>query len=211
MSGGQICIVFTGILAGDGADFRREQGENDPVFVGTPNGSIVAEEGGSGGLFAAESRGAFEQAVHKPFKAYGNFVELALKFVGNAVDHRGANKRFADGGGGRPLIAVGVEIVDRDREVVIGIEEPAGGGNDAVPIEIRIVSNSNVIGFFEFDEPAHSVRRGAVHTGFTVVIAVHEAEGGIGEVVADVDIEAVGFADGVPVCHTGTAHGIGTN
>jgi len=62
---------------------------------------------------------------------------------------------------------------------VIGIHQPRARRNDAVPIRVRVVGESDPVAILEADEPGHRVWAGAVHADLAVVVDGHELEGRI--------------------------------
>ena len=71
-------VVESRILLGYGANFSGEEGENNAVFIGAPNGAIVPKKRGPCGFFTSKGGGAFEEPVDKPFKADGDFLKVAV-------------------------------------------------------------------------------------------------------------------------------------
>ena len=51
----KLLVVLRRILSGGRRDFRREEGENDAVFVRCPTVAVETQEGGSCAFFAASS------------------------------------------------------------------------------------------------------------------------------------------------------------
>ncbi len=191
-------IMLRGILACGCRDFRREEGENDAVFVRRPAVAVETQEGGSRAFFAAETDGFRAQAGHKPFETNGNFTNFAAQEFADAVDHGTADERFADLCVRWPLRARLEKILNGDGEIVVGIHEASGRRHDAVAVEIWIVAEGDVELVFQTDEARHGVFGGAIHADFAIVVNGHEAERGIRYVVANGDIEAVTFSDGCP-------------
>ncbi len=68
-----------------------------------------------------------------------------------------------------------------------------------MPVGIRVVSKGNPILILEPHEPGHSVRAGAVHTNFAVVINRHERERRVELRIDDADIQFVNRVDRFPV------------
>ncbi len=126
----------------------------------------------------------------------------------DAVDHAAGDDGFADGGGGGPLGAVGEEVADGDGEVVVGVHQAGGWGDDAVAVGVGVVAEGDAVFVFEFKQVGHGVGAGAVHANFAVVIDGHEGEGGVELFVDDGQIEFVGVADGFPVVQRCAAEGI---
>ena len=58
-------------------------------------------------------------------------------------------------GPGRPM---GVEVVDRDRQVVVRVHQPGVGRDDAVPVGVGVVAGGDLIAVTVGDQPRHRVR-----------------------------------------------------
>ena len=110
-----------------------------------------------------------------------------------------------------PTGAMGEEIVDRDGEIVVRVQQPGGLGDDAVAVVVGIVAEGDVKVVLEVDQAGHGVGRGAVHAHLAIVVDGHEAEGVVNGVVADGEIESIFFGDRLPVAHARAAHGIGAD
>ncbi len=177
--GGEVAVLLAGVAADAGGHLGGEEAGDEAVFVGGPDLAVAAEEGGSGGLFAYEAEGAVDEAVDEPFEAYGDFEHGALEAFGYAVDDAGGDEGFADGGVGSPLRAVGEEVLDADGEVVVGVEQAGGAGDDAVAVVVGVGGEGYVVLVFVGDHGGHGVGAGAVHADSAVPVAGHEAEGGV--------------------------------
>jgi hypothetical protein len=113
---------------------------------------------------------------------------------------------------GRPPPAgVTEEVIRSDGEEVVRVHEAVARGDDAVPVEVGIVAEGDVVAVAQLDEPGHGVRRRAVHPDLSVGIERHEGEGGVDGAVHHVDLEAVAVSDGVPVREPGAAHRVGAD
>ena len=145
------------ILSSGCRDFRREERENDAIFIRRPAVAIETEEGGSSALFTAETDGFRTQAGHKPFETDGHFADFAAKQFTDAVDHGAADERLADLRICWPLRTRLEEILDGDGEIVVGIHESSGRRHDAVAVEIGIVAESDVELVFQADQACHGV------------------------------------------------------
>ena len=62
-----------------------------------------------------------------------------------------------------PLGAMGEEVLDADGEVVVGVEEAGGAGDDAVAVVVGVGGEGYVVFFFVGDHGGHGVGAGAVH------------------------------------------------
>ncbi len=104
--------------------------------------------------------------------------------------------------------AIDEEVLDGNREVVIGIEQAGGRGDDPVTIGVGVVAEGDAVIVLEGDELGHGVRAGAVHADLAIVIEGHEGEGGVDGFVDDGDVEVVALANGVPIGEACAAEGI---
>ena len=91
------------------------------------------------------------------------------------------------------------QVADGHGQVVIGIHQPRGRRDDAVPVRVRIVGEGDAILILEADEAGHRVGAGAVHADLAVVIDRHEREGRIDLRVHDGDVQLVDGVDRLPV------------
>ena len=66
---------------------------------------------------------AVEQPRGKPFEPNRHFVETALELRRDPIDQPGADYRLADRGLCAPLRTVPEQVVDGDRQVVIGRQQ----------------------------------------------------------------------------------------
>ena len=98
-----------------------------------------------------------------------------------------------------PLLAVRQQILNRDRQVMIGIHQSRRRRNDAVPVRVRVVAERHLILIFQPDQPRHRVRTGTVHANLAVMIHGHERERGIDDRIDDLDIESIDGVDRLPV------------
>ena len=85
-------------------------------------------------LSAAERDRPVEQAGDEPLEADRDLDERATERLGDPVDHRARHEGLADRGIRRPAGPVRVQVLDRDREVVVGVHQAGVGCDDAVPI-----------------------------------------------------------------------------
>ena len=80
---------------------------------------------------------------------------------------------------------MGEEVLDADGEVVVGVEQAGGAGDDAVAVVVGVGGEGYVVLVFVGDHGGHGVGAGAVHADAAVPVAGHEAEGGVYVVVED--------------------------
>ena len=199
---------MAGVFAGAGGHLGGEEAGDEAVLVGGPDGAVAAEEGGAGGLFADEAEGAVDEAVDEPLEAYGDFHHGAVEAFGDAVDDAGGDEGFADTYVGGPAGPMGEEVLDADSEVVVGVEEAGGAGDDAVAVVVGVGGPGYVELVFVGDHGGHGEGAGAVHADFAVPVAGHEAEGGVDVGVEELDGEFVLVDDAWPVVDASTAEGI---
>ena len=167
--------------------------------------AVAAEEAGSGGLFACKAEAAVDEAVDEPLEAYGDFQHGAVEAFGYAVDDAGGDEGFADADAALPVWPVCEEVLDADCEVVVGIEEAGGAGDDAVAVVVGVGGEGYVVLGPIGDHAGHGVGAGAIHADAAVPVAGHEAEGGIDMAVEDFEGEFVLFGDAGPVVDSGSA------
>ena len=206
--GGEFGVVFAGVFAGDGGDFSGEEAEEEAVFVGGPGGAVFAEEGGSGAFLPAEAVGAVAEAGDKPLETDGHFGEAAAQTGGDAVDHGTGDKGFTNFGVGGPLRPVGEKVLNGDGQVVVGVHEPAGAGDNAMAVRVGVGPEGEIVVVFEIDESGHGPGTAAVHADFSVPVDVHEAERGVPGGVDVGEVELIAFGDGGPVVEGGATEGI---
>ena len=182
---GEVGVELAGVFAGAGGHLGGEEAGDEAVFVGGPDLAVAAEEGGAGGLFADEAEGAVDEAVDEPLEAYGDFHHGAVEAFGYAVDDAGGDEGFADADAGGPAGAVGEEVLDADAEVVVGVEQAGGAGDDAVAVVVGVGGEGYVEFILIGDHGGHGEGAGAVHADASVPVAGHEAEGGVDVGVED--------------------------
>src|SRR4029077_571606 len=95
-------------------------------------------------------------------------------------------------------------------QVVIGIHQPGKRCNDAVPVGVWIVGESDVILVFEIHETRHRIRTRWIHAYLAVVIDSHERESWVDGGVRDSDIQVIHGVDWFPVRFGGAAEWIDT-
>ena len=142
---GEVGVELAGVFAGEGGHFGGEQAGDEAVLVGGPDVAVAAEEGGAGGLFADEAEGAVDQAVDEPLEADGDFEHGAVEAFGDAVDDAGGDEGFADADFVGPVGAMGEEVLDADGEVVVGVEQAGGAGDDAVAVVVGVAGPGDVV------------------------------------------------------------------
>ena len=100
------------------------------------------------------------------------------------------------------------KIVDSDRQVVIGLEQPRITRNNSVPVMIRVKSNGDVEAILQSDQIRHGVRRGWVHPDLAIPIRRHETESRIDEFVHNGEIQLVLLSNSRPVVDASAAERI---
>ena len=130
---------------------------------------------------------------------------------GDPIDHGRADQRLADRCVARPVGAVGVQVVDRDREVVVRVHQPAVGRDDAVPVGVGVVAGRDVEVVLARDQRRHRRRRRAVHPDLAVPVERHEPEGLVDQRVHHGQVEAVARADLAPVRDRRAAERVGAD
>ena len=176
--------------------------------------AVAAQERRARRLLAAERHRPVEQAGHEPLEPDRHLDEAPAERLGDPVDHARADERLADAGVRRPVVAVRVEVLDRHREEVVGVEEPAVLGHDAVPVRVGVVARRDVVrrvaGHLP-DERGHRRRRRAVHPDLAVPVERHEAPRRVDPRVDDRQVEMVPFRDRRPVVDARTTQRVGAD
>ncbi len=103
---------------------------------------------------------------------------------------------------------MGEEVLDADGEVVVGVQQAGGAGDDAVAVVVGVAGPGDVVEVLVLDHAGHGEGRGAVHADFAVPVEGHEAEGGIDVGVEEGDVELVCVDDARPVGDAGSAERI---
>ena len=80
---------------------------------------------------------------------------------------------------------MGEEVLDADGEVVVGIEQAGGAGDDAVAVVVGVAGPGYVEVVLVGDHGGHGVGAGAVHADAGVPVEGHEAEGRVDVGVED--------------------------
>ncbi len=208
--GFQCVVVGLRILAGHRQNFRRQQRQNEAILVGGPDGAIFAQEGGARALLATKAELAGVEAIHEPLEADRHLFQGAANLAGHPVDHGRGDQRLADGRIGRPAGAMGKQILDRHRQIVVRVHQ-AGLGDDTVTVVVRVIAKGDVELVFKGNQARHGERAGAVHPDLAVFIQGHEGEGWVDLVVHHLDVQTIGLGDDVPVGDAGAAQRIDTD
>ncbi len=175
----QRLIMLAGVSSGLGRDFGGQQVEDDAILVGRPHRAIHAQEAGSGAFLAAETVAAVEQAIHKPLEAHRHLRERASQVRRHPVDHRTGDQGFADSSIGSPARSILEQVIDGDRQIVVGIHQSHATRDDAVTVVVGVIAKGDVELVFEVDEAGHGVGRRAIHADLAILVHGHETKGGI--------------------------------
>src|SRR5215471_11518494 len=208
---GEAAVQLRRRLPGDRRDLRGEQREDDAVLVGRPYRPVVLQERRPGALLAAKGHGAVEQPGHEPLEPDRHLKQRTIQAGRHPVDHRRADQRLADGGPGSPAFTVPVQVVDGDREVVVGVEQPRVGRDDTVPVRVGVVPCRDRELVLPADQAGHRERGGAVHPDLAVPVQGHEPERRVRLRVDDGQVEAIALADLAPVRDARPAQRVGTD
>ena len=127
----------------------------------------------------------------------------------DAVDERARHQRLADRGARRPAGAVGVEVVDGDGQIVVGVHQPRARRDDAVAIGVGVVPERDGETIAQREQAGHRVGAGAVHPDLAVVVERHEREPRVDGLVDHLEIQAEALGDAGPVLDAGAAHRVG--
>src|ERR1039458_8700747 len=193
------------IFAGTGGDFSGQQVHDQTVLVGGPHSAVAQQEACTCAFFSAEAERTVEQSRREPLEAYRSFAQPAVQPVHYTVDHAAADQGFADHDIRCPTLTMGEQVLNGNRQIVIGIHQSRGGRNDAVPVRVRVVGKGYLVTIFEAGEPRHRVRTGAVHANLAVMIHGHERKRWINLRIYDVNVQAIRRIDRLPVRPGGTA------
>lgn len=104
-----------------------------------------------------------------------------------------------------PARAMGEQVFDGHRQVMVGVHQPAGAGDDAVAVMVGVAGEGHVEAVLVLDQPGHGVRRAAVHADLAVPVQAHEAEGRVDHRGQHLQRQAEALGDARPVVHTGAA------
>ena len=171
---GELSVELTRRLAGDCLDLAGEQGEQNAILVGRPGAAVEGQERCTGRFLATKADFTSTQTRHKPFESHGDLNQSPPEACRDSVDHGRGHQRLADPRVRAPARPVGVEVLDRNGEVGVGIHQAGVGGDDAVPVGICIVARGDVVLVLVADQACHRIWRGAIHPDLAVGIESHE-------------------------------------
>ena len=129
----------------------------------------------------------------------------------NPVDEATADEGLADRGLAGPLGAVRQEVMNGHGQVMVWVHQAQRAGNNAVPICIAVVCESNVEPILQLHEAGHRIRAGTIHPDLPVMIESHEAERWIHGRVQNTDVETIDSLNWLPVLDRGTTERIGAH
>ena len=104
-----------------------------------------------------------------------------------------------------PLAPAAEQVLDADREVVVGVHQPRRRRDDAVAVGVGVVGEGDVEAVRDVAQARHRVRRRAVHADLAVPVERHEAEGRVELVVDDLELEPWRSAIALPVAQARAA------
>ncbi len=84
-----------------------------------------------------------------------------------------------------PLGTVQEDVENRHCQVVVGVHQAQAARNNAMPVVINIVAKGDIEFVLHRDQICHSIRAGAIHADFAVVIESHERECRVDALVDD--------------------------
>src|SRR5271170_4630140 len=207
----EVVVNLSGIAAHARGHLGRQQPKDEAVLVRRPHGAVGAQKRTAGTFLTAKSDRTIDQPVHEPLEADRRLDELAFKAGRNAIDHAAAHHGLADGGVFAPSRAIGKQVRDRDREIVIRIHQPARARDDSMPVRIGVVGKGDVETIALREQADHRVRRRAIHPDLPVPVGGHEAKRRIDDVADDGRLDAVLLDHGGPVMHSCAAERIDSN
>ena len=81
-----------------------------------------------------------------------------------------------------PPVAVGEEVVDHHRQVVVGVHQTAVGRHDPVPVGVRVVAGRDVVAVEMRAAISEAIALGgtAIHPDLAIGVEGREAKGRIG-------------------------------
>ena len=100
------------------------------------------------------------------------------------------------------------QVVDGDREIMIGRQQSRAPGDDPVPVVIGVARDGEVEAILQTDQPLHRVGRRRVHPDAPVPVHRHEPERRIDGLADDRQVQAVALGDRGPVVDAGPAERI---
>ena len=149
-------------------------------------------------------------------EAHRHLDESAPDRGRHPVDEAGGDQGLADGGVGGPAGPVGEEVLDGHGQEVVGVHQPAVGGDDAVAVGVGVVPGGDVVGGLALGvgrhrraQRGHGVGGGAVHADLAVPVQGHEVPGRVHLGIDHRELQAVALTDRTPVVHRGAAQRVG--
>src|SRR4029077_17288000 len=127
-------------------------------------------------FLATKTERAIEQPWHEPFEAHWDFTKRAPQPAHHTINHAATNQGLTDRDVNWPVRPMGQQISYGHSQVVIWIHQPGGRRNDAMPVGVWIVGESDIILVLEIHQTRHRIRTGWVHTYLAVVINSHKRE-----------------------------------
>ena len=100
------------------------------------------------------------------------------------------------------------EVADGDGKVVVGIEQPGLGHDDAVTVGIGVIAERDLVAAAHLYQVRHGEGTGTVHADLSIVIHGHEGEAWIHGGIDDLQVQLPAKGDGLPVGKRGAAQGI---
>ena len=194
-------VERSGVVARARRHFSREERRGNSVFVGGPHRPVAAQERGTCALFAGKAQRAAVQPFGKPLEAGRHLPKLAPEPGRHPVYQLGADNGLADGRVQAPLRTVLKQVLDGDRQVVVGRQQTGFGRNDAVAVVIGVAGEGDVEMILVEQQSLHGVLRRRVHPDLPIPIQAHEAECRVDCIADDGKVEAVALGDGGPVVH----------
>ena len=77
-------------------------------------------------------------------KPTGTSTRRRPRSFADQVDHRARHERLADARVSRPVARAAEQVVDRDREVVVGVHQPGARRDDPVAVGVRVAGDGDV-------------------------------------------------------------------
>ncbi len=146
-----------------------------------------------------------QEAVHEILEAHWNFVKLPAQLRRDAIDHAAADHRLAHRRIFAPLGSIGKEVMDANRQIVIGRQQPAALCHDSMPVMVCIAGEGDIKFILQGDQGLHRVLGRWIHANPAIPVEGHEAERRIDNIIHNFKIQTIALGNRFPVMHAGPA------
>ncbi len=100
---------------------------------------------------------------------------------------------------------MGEQVFDGHGQVMVGVHQAAGAGDDAVAVVVGVAGEGHVEAVLVLDQPGHGMWRAAVHADLAVPVQTHEAKGRVDHRGQHLQRQPEALGDARPVVHAGAA------